>query len=478
MSRSRLRLLAIPALALLLLITTVLRFTVGRDLPLWIDETWTGMIVSRPTLAQLVHEMHQDANGPLYYLIGWMAAPVFGLSNDGLRIPAAIFGAATPVACLLLPDRRVGRLWCALSALWVGGLIYSQEARCYTLLWLLCTASCVVFAGLLANPTRRRAAVWVGVSSLAFLTHYYAAFLIMGQAVILVRRSGRGALALAPAALVALPAAGWLAFHLPRLAEFGAAGVAWYPKLSPGFLVFAVRELVGSDFLCVTLTFVAAALLLRRSGPRATAAPEMDCALATLLGLGVFLLIAVIRPIFSPRYLIPFVPGVLLWLAIMASRPERRLAAAPQLVVSLFAVAAATWAVSRPVPLSRNFSWEAASAWIMEARPRRLTYVWDNPAAAVLWPDSVARVAAFFVERGGRNVPVDVVTLHGREPNRLLGVTEPDAAVLWLYDVNVHGTAATRSPPKLETAARECRDFGRWWMHVYACRPVRPRIRP
>jgi len=465
--------LSVLALGVVLLVTTALRFTVNRDQPLWLDETWTAMTVSRPTLRDLAHELHQDVNAPLYYLLAWVAAPGLGLSNAALRLPAALFGALAPVVCLWLPDRRLGRLWCALSALWVAGLIYSQEARCFTLVWALCTASTVAFARLLARPRPGGAALWVGLATLAVLTHYFAAWLALAQAGVLAWRLGRGVFRLWPAALVALPGLAWLAFHAPRIAEFAALGDSWYPRLTFWTALNLAREAAGSDLLAGLALGIGGALLWRRAGARALPlSPAETAALASVVAAALVLALDLVHPSLTARYLFAFAPGLLLGLAALALRPDRALRGGPALLVGAFAISAALWAATRPVPLSRNFSWEGASAWIMQTNPARLVFVWDNPTSPIIWPDSMARAGGFFFQRAGRALPADAVTRLGGDPNAILRPLPAEVAIIWIYDSTVNGTAAVAHPPDLAAPGRECRRFGRWWMNVYACRPA------
>ena len=90
---------------------------------------------------------------------------------------------------------------------------YSQEARCYVLAILFSAAAYVLWQQALGAPSGRRLALWAGVSILAVLTHYFAAFLFIPEAAILARRLGwkricapAGAVMLVGLALVPLAA--------------------------------------------------------------------------------------------------------------------------------------------------------------------------------------------------------------------------------------------------------------------------------
>jgi hypothetical protein len=66
----------------------------------------------------------------------------------------------------------------------------SQEARCYALLILLCAVAFVLWQRTLESHRNRDLAWWALVSSLALLTHYFAAFMFVPETVVLVRRLG------------------------------------------------------------------------------------------------------------------------------------------------------------------------------------------------------------------------------------------------------------------------------------------------
>jgi uncharacterized membrane protein len=65
---------------------------------------------------------------------------------------------------------------------------YSQEARNYSLLILFSAVAFVLWWQALETPDRRRVALWAGASILALLTHYFAVFLFVPEAILLARR--------------------------------------------------------------------------------------------------------------------------------------------------------------------------------------------------------------------------------------------------------------------------------------------------
>jgi mannosyltransferase len=133
---------------------------------------------------------------PLYYALAWFWTQLTGTGEVGLRSLSALAGAATiPVAFFIgdeLRGRRAGLMAAALVAVNPMLLWYSQEARAYALLVLLCALSLLFCLRALRNGQRRDFVLWGVVSGLALATHYFAFFPILIEALVLARRR-RGA---------------------------------------------------------------------------------------------------------------------------------------------------------------------------------------------------------------------------------------------------------------------------------------------
>ena len=123
---------------------------------------------------------HSESTPPLYYVLAWVWAKVFGLNEYGLRSLSALAGTLTEPAAYVagasLVTRRVGLVAAALAAFSPLLVWYSQEARSYALLVLLVTVSFALFS-------QRRLWWWAAVSALALATHYFAAFVIAPEAI-------------------------------------------------------------------------------------------------------------------------------------------------------------------------------------------------------------------------------------------------------------------------------------------------------
>jgi mannosyltransferase len=163
-----------------------LRFATLDARGFWSDEVATVNVVAGG-LADLSERLREtEGTPPLYYLLAWGWAQLFGTGEAGLRSLSALLGTATvPVAFLAgrtLVSRRVGLVAALLVAVNPMLVWYSQEARAYALLVLLGGASFVLTLRAREDPRPRTLLAWALVAILTVLTHYYGGFLIAVEA--------------------------------------------------------------------------------------------------------------------------------------------------------------------------------------------------------------------------------------------------------------------------------------------------------
>ena len=120
------------------ILAAVLRFATITDQSYWLDES------------QAAHELHlsfgamlgawnaNEWNPPLYFVLAWPWAKLFGTGEAGLRSFSALIGVAVvPITYLCgreLVSRRAGLVAAAFAAVNPFMIWYSQEAREYMLL--------------------------------------------------------------------------------------------------------------------------------------------------------------------------------------------------------------------------------------------------------------------------------------------------------------------------------------------------------
>ncbi|SFM16888.1 glycosyltransferase family 39 protein [Methylobacterium pseudosasicola] len=449
------------------LVGSVIRIFTGHELPLWIDETFTGAIADQPSGRDFLHQIWADVNAPLYYCFMYNWVAVAGLSNDMLRWPSTIFSLAAVLLAyrgISALDRTTRLIWGALLSLWLPGLYQASEARCYALLLLITLATTLVFAKLMASPNRRLACCWGILASLSILTHYFAALLIIAQgfAFLVVYRTR--ALRIWPAGLFFIPTALWISYHLPRLLEFGNPDVAWYAILGPQHLPFIINYVLNS-FGFILILIVAAILILKNPSPAWDWERRSLFLVAAASAAGLLILIAVgmMRPSFTLKYAIPFMPGILLGVALTIERAARHWPRLPALAIFLFGLPMLL--DFDATALRKAYSFEAASTVIERAGAKRVVFLWDHPSSIMQDTAQMRAFGGFFLARSGRTIDVVNVANPWREDPqpRLLAAagSEPGTAILWVYDRLVPKTAALAHPPHIERLdpAWQCRDY-------------------
>lgn len=183
------------------------------------DEVITAARVIPGSFTEMLGQVKaSESNPPLYYVLAWGWAKVFGTGEVGLRSLTALFGAATvPVAFLIgreLASNRAGLVAAALVAVSPMLIWYSQEARSYALLVFFGALSLLFLARALRTGKGRDLGLWALASALALCSHYFAVFAVTIEALWL---------------LVALRAR-WRVV-LPALLAVGAVGLALLPLI-------------------------------------------------------------------------------------------------------------------------------------------------------------------------------------------------------------------------------------------------------
>jgi mannosyltransferase len=184
------------------------------------DEVITAMRVIPGSFGEMLHSVRvSESNPPLYYVLAWAWAKLFGTGEIGLRSLTALVGAATvPLGYLIgrqLASRRAGLVLAGLIAVNPMLIWYSQEARSYALLVFFGALSLLFFVRALNGGRGRDLALWALASALALCSHYFAVFAVGIEAIWL---------------LVAMRAR-WRAV-LPALAAVAATGLALLPLAS------------------------------------------------------------------------------------------------------------------------------------------------------------------------------------------------------------------------------------------------------
>ena len=160
------------------------------------DEAVTAGQVLDPGLGATLDQVAGgERSPPLYYILAWGWSTIFGTGEVGLRSLSALIGTLMVPAAFFcgraLASERVGLAAALLFALNPYLVWYSQEARSYILMALFATIAIGGLARWEREGDRRSLWIWALASAGALLSHYFAVFLIVPQALWLLLRGER-----------------------------------------------------------------------------------------------------------------------------------------------------------------------------------------------------------------------------------------------------------------------------------------------
>lgn len=158
---------------------------------LWLDEIFTRDILGASSLSGLWHHIQStESTPPLYYLLAWLFG---GRSAVAMRaIPALALIAAVPVSYLAfrrLVGQRVALATAVMLAVSPILVSYSTDARSYGLLVLTALFSVWGLSAVIDAGRPRNYALWTVASIACVWTHYFGAFLIGAEVVVLLAMS-------------------------------------------------------------------------------------------------------------------------------------------------------------------------------------------------------------------------------------------------------------------------------------------------
>jgi mannosyltransferase len=205
------------ALAGITLLGAILRFVTISSQSYWLDEAATVHLVHMP-LGQLLHQVRvSETTPPLYFIVAWIWAKLFGTGEVGLRSLSALLGiGAIPLtyACgRELISRWAGLLAAVFAAVSPFLIWYSQEARSYMLFAVLSGLSFLFFLRARRTGAIRDLLWWAVFSALAVSTHFFAGFLVAPEGILLLVRRRTRAVLLADLAVAAVQIA-WMPLAL------------------------------------------------------------------------------------------------------------------------------------------------------------------------------------------------------------------------------------------------------------------------
>ncbi len=405
----------LAALVLATLFAAALRLPFLGHQSLWFDEIYTRDILGERTLSGLWHHVKAtESTPPLYYLLAWL---VNARSATAMRlIPALALIASVPVGYLAF-RRLIGERAALATAVIVAVdpilVSYATDARSYGLLVLTALLSVWAMSVVLENGSRRAFAGWVIASAACVWTHYFGAFLVVGEFIVLLvalpraRRTTIGWTLLT--VLLLVPLVPLVASQSGDERAASIAGISLGSRLVSAVRQFAMGpnvprtwlEAAGLALLCVAVGV--GVILAVRSGR----GPRIVLALAAF-AFGAPLLMGALG--IEDRFYVRNVIAAAPLAAALAAPALLRLRAAPLVAYALLATLTAVW-------VATNWRYEQAD--------------WGGALAQAEAIDSRAAV----VTVAGFSVPV-VRTYLDRQPAAGQGVLAQRA---WIVMAPVRG---------------------------------------
>jgi hypothetical protein len=337
-------------------------FALGRlgERSIWGDEAISISYALEPARG-LIRSVSHDPNMSLYYGLLWAWQRVFGDGVLAIRSMSVLFAALTVPALYAVGARLCGRTTGLIAGLLLGTnafvLTWAQEARGYALVLLLTTIATYFFVEALEGR-RRSLYVYVAFSALAFYAHFFAVFVTLGQAcIVLLQRDGATARRRWAAAYLAMGIL--VAPVVYRSLTLGTNPISWVPRPGTHALWAAIRSLAGQSALSV----VALAVVLALAAPALLRRHDRRLALILMWAfLPIVLSFAVsqVHSLLVPRYLIVSSPGVALLAAVAITRLAPR-AAAVALAAVIAGATPGLWQWYHRPPLE---DWKLASTFL------------------------------------------------------------------------------------------------------------------
>jgi mannosyltransferase len=415
---------------------TIIRILTIDNQSLWTDEALTAYESGLP-LGSMVHVMlNIETTPPLYFVVAWAWAHIFGDSAVALRSISEIAGIAlVPIAYQCgreLVSKGVGLLAAAFATVNPFLIWYSQEARAYMLLTALCGLSFLFFLRARRDPSTRNIVLWGVCSGLGVMTHFFAGFLVAPEALWL--------LWLVRTRLLVAVSAGLLVLQVtmvPFAAADRAHGTAWVHQIplrsrfGNAIAEWAVsimfrRTPVTTAFVLGGLTVVLVAVLVLVGGDHRTKrAAVITGTMVAFVWLAPIALRVVHQDFFLSRNVMPAVVPMVVLLAAACLAPRTRRFGGALAVVFL-----------------GLFSWSAIR---VQTHPYLERPNWRSVADAI-GPAQVPRV--ILAANGTTADPLKVYLPHALW-------SEPVGRKFWVSEVYVVG--AVKRLPLAVTNAQEAR---------------------
>jgi 4-amino-4-deoxy-L-arabinose transferase-like glycosyltransferase len=168
-------------LVVIVMVAACLRFFQLGTHSLWLDEIWQAVVTSEPWM-KMIRLVSVDVHPPLDMISEKIAVGLFGHSDFVVRLPACLYGTITVILVWLFVRKILSEesalLTSALVAFSPLAIAYSQEARMYSLFFMLSVGLTYTSVRFLEKPNIYKAIALGLAGGLLLLTQYFSIFII------------------------------------------------------------------------------------------------------------------------------------------------------------------------------------------------------------------------------------------------------------------------------------------------------------
>ncbi len=259
---------------LIILVGFFLRVHGVTDESLWLDETYAIRHAQSDTVEHVALEVSTTEAAPFgYYVFLHQWINWFGNSEFSVRFPSVLFGVLSILilylVCKEVFDTKTTLLATLLFATSMTQVLYSQEARLYSLFTLLTLLSAYFFTKLVLSGKKRYWLLYFITILTAVYTNYVTLFLMFAYTVVLLWRWNESRPFfwkwLALHVLIVLAATPLIPLFLHQFRTLGAGATATYLKLGvPAVLAQLGVVMFAIPLFIVTICIILILLLKKR----------------------------------------------------------------------------------------------------------------------------------------------------------------------------------------------------------------------
>ncbi len=410
--------LELSLLALITGVAAILRFHSLAAKSFWFDEG-VSVAIARLDWYNFGRILwRREANMSLYYFVLhlWLR---FGGSEFFVRSLSVIFAIASiPVTYWLarrLFDSKVALIAAALLAVNAYYVQYSQDARSYSLMVLLCSLSSLYFLKCLEDPSRSNRVAYVLSSAFAIYAQFFSGLLVIAQCLSLIFVDGEQGIP----AVKTKNDWRWILFLVSPIVVFvattGTGPLRWVQRPGLKDLWIFALHLCGNGGPLLLTAYAAASLaglfpLRQKFGVRRVLWKiwRYRFLICWLLFPPLFTLgLSLVKPLFVPRYFIFCLPAVLLLVAcgVARLRPAWAMVLAVLFLV-IFSLRGTVGYYRQDLDIQRD-DWRTVSQYVLEHA---------QPGDAVIFHVPMGRMPYEFYRstlQAGSAAPVVLYPSHG-----------------------------------------------------------------